>query len=147
MIRLTQTAKCSINKLASILQERINEKAIHINKIQEDNETGSSLCEILFTNKKALVWVRLNGSISSEKGEKILLTKGRLPKRNPPLNAIMLDIKPNCHCYAEAQKGDVIANVHNIMLVWDVVAFKLREEFSLGESTLDLVSSSLPVTT
>lgn len=90
MKRLTKTAKSSIEKLACILQERMNEKVIHSNKIQEDDETGSSLCEISFTNKKAIVWVRLNGSISSVDGKKVLLRGGVCPTKNLHLNSIML---------------------------------------------------------
>jgi hypothetical protein len=92
MKRLSTVEKSSTNKLSAILQERLNESPVFVNKIQEDNETGASLCEIEFSTKKALVWVRSNGSASSVSGVRLLLAGGRYPKNNPSISCFTQNI-------------------------------------------------------
>lgn len=82
----------AINTLSSNLQDRLNEPLVLVNKTQEDPETLSSLCELIFTTKKSLVWVRSNGSISSVSGTRLLLVGGRRPKGNPPLSCFTQNI-------------------------------------------------------
>lgn len=92
MKRLTEIEKTSTRKLFSILQERLNETADFANKIQEDPETGVSLCEIALTTKRALVSVRRNGSVSSVNGVRILLAGVMCLKHNPSIFCFTKDI-------------------------------------------------------
>jgi hypothetical protein len=88
MERLTQVQLDSANKLCGIVSERISEDFKFINKLQEDFETKSALCELLFSEKRGLVWVRANGSVGSLNGTRLLLKGGKLPKKNPSLDCI-----------------------------------------------------------
>lgn len=85
MKSLTSTQKKAAEHLVSILRERLDEEAYLINIVQEDPETGSTLCELEFETKKATVWVRLNGSISAVNGARILLVGGKKPKSRVPM--------------------------------------------------------------
>jgi len=79
----------SISILSSQVEKRIDEPARFSNKIQEDPETGASLCEIGFLTQKALVWVRTNGSVGTINGKRLLLAGGKWPKTNPSLSCFM----------------------------------------------------------
>ena len=89
MKKISQTAKNSLEKLSKILQDRLGEQANFANQIQEDPETKALLFEIVFVSKKALFWIRKNGSISSVNGTRLLLMGGGLPKTNPPLSTFI----------------------------------------------------------
>lgn len=89
MEHLTQIQKKSSHIISSILYSRLNEQTLSVNKIQQDDETGSSLCEIELATKKAILWFRPNGSASSIGGQKILLKGGALPKGNVSLSCFV----------------------------------------------------------
>jgi hypothetical protein len=92
MKRLSATQNNSVEKLAAMLKSRLDESPLFVNKIQEDPESKSALCEIIFSTRKALVWVRQNGSISSDSGARILLSGGARPKNNPDLSGFLKNI-------------------------------------------------------
>jgi oligoribonuclease NrnB/cAMP/cGMP phosphodiesterase (DHH superfamily) len=91
---LTPLQKSAIKRLSTILSSRLSEEITVVNKIQQDPETGSSLCELELLSKKAVVWVRLNGSVSAVNGTNILLKGGSISKRNPSLLCFLYDRAP-----------------------------------------------------
>jgi hypothetical protein len=93
MRELIGKASESVNKLVSTLEGRFSEGCKTIKVIQEDKDIGSLLCELIFKSKKALVWVRVNGRVSSIGGDVILLADGKRPKSNPNLDSFTQDRK------------------------------------------------------
>ena len=90
MDRLSVLAKRAINTLVLTVENRIDEKSSSNNVIQYDPEVSSSLIEVKFVTKKALFWVRPNGSIAAIDGTRIILAGGRIrAKGNTSLDCFL----------------------------------------------------------